>query len=170
MKVKCFVGIILALLLSAIVAMVIHFGCIMIGAKKSKSAALQINGETIEGITVIAHQYWAELPLLVVFQQLGGEIEWDSNHVANVTYNEKQYVLSLADEPSLKQLGTDDDLLIPAPGGGMFVCKAITKDVVLDDTTLRCVFRWLGTHLNIDIDYENAIVSIQSEPIDPFDG
>ena len=149
--------------------MAIHFGCVMTRAKQSKSAALQINGETIEGITVIAHQYWAELPLLVAFKQLGGEIAWGSNHIANVTYNEKQYVLSLADETSFKQLGTDDDLLIPTPGGGMFVCEAITKDVVLDDTTLRCVFCWSGTHLNIDIDYENAIVSIQSEPIDPFD-
>lgn len=166
MKSKRLLGIISGLLLAVLIAVAIYFCCVIMGAKQSKSAALQINGEAIEGTTVTAHRDWAELPLLVVFNQLGAEIAWDTDDIANVTYNEQQYVLSLADEPSFKQLGTDDDRFIPAPGSGMFVCEAITKDVVLDDTTLRWVFRWSGTHLNIDIDYENAIVSIQSEPVD----
>ncbi len=169
MKSKRLLSIISGLLLAALIAIAIYFCCVMTRVEQFKSAALQINGEIIDGTTVTAHRDWAELPLLVVFNQLGAEIEWDTDAIANIAFNEKQYVLSLADERSFKQLGTDDDWLIPAPGNSMFVCEAITKDVVLDDTTLRWVFRWSGTHLNIDIDYENAIVSIQSEPIDPFD-
>lgn len=119
------------------------------------------------GPPIVKH---ADLPFTKVMESFGAEIEWRNDKIADITYNNKKYILDL-NEVTLTESGDDLDL-IPPICGGRTTHRAIYKELILDDNTLS----WLLADLNngksylergyqdkkiyFEIDFEKCIIHL----------
>ena len=98
------------------------------------------------------------LPLTAIMRQLGADIQWRSDRVAQIRWNGKDYMLNTS-EVSLLEDGNDRNLIIPTPGGKMHT-QAIDRELLLDHLSVKTVMLMLGTQIKIDVDHLHQSVVI----------
>ena len=125
-----------------------------------KKATLFINGYPLLNNEVMICGDHAEMPLVETLLHFDCSVAWDSKETATLEYGGKTLQLSLVNK-SLRDLDTGNNLLKMAPGGKYFCCDAIEKDIVVDETTLRHVLRFLGIDNSLHIDCEQAAIYME---------
>ena len=126
----------------------------------STPGLLKINGVDVTRENVTIHYNYASLPLTEVMKGLGAKLIWVDDSTAELTYNEKKYILSLADSTLIED-GRDFNILIVPPGGKKRTLTISEKELIVDDGILLSVFSHLDIDARIRIDYDNQIVYIQ---------
>lgn len=114
-------------------------------------------GKYMEFIGTAPRRY-ALIPLTAVIKELGADVEWMSDTVARIRWNDKMYTLNTL-EVSLLEDGRDLNLIIPTPGGRVH-SQAIGCELLLDDVSVKTVALMLGTTIKVNVDYLNQIVVI----------
>ena len=72
------------------------------------------------------------LPFVALAESLGIPADWQSDAVAHLSFDNRTWVFDLADG-SLKQLGSNSDVLIPPPGSvGGKRTEAVERDAYID--------------------------------------
>lgn len=132
---------------------------------KEKSSEVTQNEQSFENAVIIRtaeiFDDYAVLPLCEVISKLGFSLTWDVNNNATFICDEIEYEISIY-EKSLTKKGDKDNYLIAAPGtNGNFICYASNGELMVDDTTLKCLFQtFLKYPLTISIDHNNNCVII----------
>ena len=110
-------------------------------------------------VNINFEQHYAELPLIRILIKMGASVTWQDDSVAAISINGNEYLLNI-DKRTLKKQGSEANYLQVAPGSnhGM-ICKMVSEEFICDsDTLLYFIVYELGAKM--DIDYENAIISI----------
>ncbi len=102
--------------------------------------------------------FCADLPLTKVLRGLEMQIKWLDDYKAEVTYNKNKYILDL-NELTFLQEGKDENLLIPVEGKRR-VCKALERELVLDDGTIVQMLKRMEAEVSIEVDFEKAAVDV----------
>lgn len=77
------------------------------------------------------------LPFVALAESLGIPADWQSDAVAHLSFDNRTWVFDLADG-SLKQLGSNSDVLIPPPGSvGGKRTEAVERDAYIDMGSLH---------------------------------
>ncbi len=138
-------------------------------------AELYINNQRITDENVLLHKIlnreaadYAEMPFTAVLKGAGYEVNWQNDYIAEVTKGDREYILNLQ-EISLTEKNMDYDL-IPILHGGIGVCKAIEKDVILDVTHVCYTLTDIGEDVTVNYDWENKKVVMTIEEDESFTG
>ena len=123
-----------------------------------KCGVLKMNGVDITQENVRIHSNYVELPLIEIMKSLGMRVEWVDKSTAEITYEEKKYILNLS-KVSLIEVGENFNLLLPAPGGKRFY-TVLEKELVLDSNTIKSAMYQMGVKINVDINRKERIVYI----------
>ncbi len=99
------------------------------------------------------------LPFTAILKCYGAQVNWITDTVAEITCNGSKYILDLSDQTMVKE-GSNGNYIIPAPGSTLYT-KAAAKELYIDSLNLRCVLRFIGTNVRIEIDHQNKTVTIQ---------
>lgn len=102
------------------------------------------------------YYYHADLPLTEVMKSLGMRVEWIDDITANVTYEDKKYVLDLA-KVSIVEVGTKHNLISAATGGHR-VYTVLDRELRLDDNTIKAFMYELGKKIDVHIDFDELVV------------
>ncbi|MBQ8184150.1 MAG: hypothetical protein IJ036_00010 [Lachnospiraceae bacterium] len=127
-----------------------------------KEATLEINGNLVDCSNVTVNAIWAHVPFCEVIKGLGGVVEWKDDETAKIVLLDKEYVLSMSDEVTLKREGWGDDNHMHSGvgyGSEMF-CKKIERDVIVDGLTLEMTLHNMGVQVVVYKSYEEQVVSI----------
>ena len=105
---------------------------------------LIVNGTELSG-TYYVYYYEntldVEIPLIAVAKELGATVEWKNNTIISFTYNDEEYLLDIS-EPSFG---------LPQPPGSTHYCRKITEnDIIVDDTSVSGIIRWLGGRITFN--------------------
>lgn len=114
--------------------------------------------EKINDLFSKEYHYRADLPLTEVLKSLGMSVEWTDYNTANVTYENKKYVLDLA-KVSMVEVGTTYNLSVPAPGGTR-VYTVLDIELILDSDTIENTLYEMGERIDIVIDHNKSIINI----------
>jgi hypothetical protein len=98
------------------------------------------------------------LPVTAILEQLGADVQWSSNEIAQIRFRGKVYTLNTIDV-SLIEDGTDLNCILPAPGGKIHA-HLMEKELMLDHVTFQTVALMLETRLVVDVDHQNQTVVI----------
>lgn len=98
------------------------------------------------------------LPFTAIMEQLGADVQWSSNEIAQIRFRGKVYTLNTIDV-SLIEDGTDLNCILPAPGGKIHA-HLMEKELMLDHVTFQTVALMLETRLVVDVDHQNQTVVI----------
>ena len=98
------------------------------------------------------------LPFTAIMTQLGADVKWSSNEIAQIRFREKVYTLN-TQAVSLIEVGTDLNCIIPTPGDKLHA-QAMDKELMLDHSTVKTVALMLGIPIIVDVDYQNQTVVI----------
>ena len=98
------------------------------------------------------------LPFTAIMAQLGADVQWNSNQIAQIRCNGKTYTLN-TQAVSLIEVGTDLNCIIPTPGDKLHA-QAMDKELMLDHSTVKTVALMLGIPIIVDVDYQNETVVI----------
>lgn len=125
--------------------------------------ALVVGGQTVSTHAIIYAGY-ATLPLCDVISALGFDLSPDGTDRMSFRCNNVKYEICLS-EKTLTKEGLDENYLIPAPGGGHYVCDVSDGDLVLDSGTLHSLFRtFLNYPIEITVDEEHDRVIVNPHP------
>lgn len=111
--------------------------------------------------TMVDHR--AEVPLLVILEELGYSIFWENDVSATLTNGKTRLELVLSELPSLM---TEDgeELLAPIPGATYFYAYANGRDLIVDTLVLRFVLSRLDIDAKVweNCDSNSAYISIKT--------
>ena len=99
------------------------------------------------------------LPFTSVAKCYGVQVKWTSNSVAEVTFQDRKYILDLSDISLVKE-GSSFNCIIPAPGSSVH-SQVMGKELILDSVTLRSVLSFMGLNVQIRINHQDKTVTIQ---------
>ena len=99
------------------------------------------------------------LPFTAILKCYGAQVNWITDTVAEITCNDSKYILDLSDQTLVKE-GSNGNYIIPAPGSTLYT-KAAGKELYIDSLNLRCVLKFIGINVRIEIDHQNKTVTIQ---------
>ncbi len=131
--------------------------------EKNYNGTLYINGEEItnENVTIHYrkdHSSYAELPFVKVLECLGYNLEWNCKNTCNILYNNIDYTLNICENTLFKE---DDNinLILPLPGNYQ-IHKALDKELILTDHTIKYALLHMDKSIDIEFDFEKSIVYI----------
>ncbi len=124
-----------------------------------QSGSLYVNDKEIADVDITIYKDYAEIPLIEMLKGVGFEVNWTSDRTAEFRSDDVKYIIDL-DEVSCKKEGTTDNLLIPAPGNTIFICKESNHDIILDGVTAMCTMDFLENDVFIHIDHEKLAVYV----------
>lgn len=86
----------------------------------------------------------AKVPLLSVVEAMGAEITWVSDDIAEILFEENQFILTLSDKTmyftNSDQYDPSLNVLVSPPGNNTGSCDYLEKDLLIDQTILYMVF------------------------------
>jgi len=128
----------------------------------SESGKLVVNNGAPITENVVIHfiQYgdYADLPFTEVMKGLDMSVVWVASDTAEITHNDKKYILGLS-EVTFVESGKSKNLIIIPPGTKATI-RAIDRELILDSTTMQSVLYGIGVKVDIDIDVERHIVYV----------
>lgn len=98
------------------------------------------------------------LPLSYILNDLGVQVEWESNNKGSFTYGEELFIIDMSDGTKLLD-EEGNSLLFPAPGGNMYV-GAEEYELMLDSVTLKSVLYIIGIEVQTGIDINNKVLNV----------
>ena len=110
----------------------------------------------------------AKVPLLSVWEAMGAEITWVSDDIAEILFEENQFILTLSDKTmyftNSDQYDPSLNVLVSPPGNNTGSCDYLEKDLLIDQTILYMVFWVQDESVEISWDKQNKqIFIVQSE-------
>lgn len=126
-----------------------------------KAGTLKINGVEIAQENVRIYPKYAELPLTKVMEGLGMKVDWVDSDTAEITYEDKKYILILS-KVWLAEVGDKDNFnLIMPPPGGRRTYAVLEQELLLDCWTIHsAIFLMDDINIDIHIDREEQTVYI----------
>ncbi len=124
-----------------------------------RAGSISINGNVIPGVTAKIRNKDALLPFTEVLRGFGFNLVWRDNNTADITYENKMFVLDV-EEASLVEEGFDYNLLDTPPGSIRYYCKPEGRELVTDSDTVNSVMYDLGKKIDIDIDRDKLAVYV----------
>ncbi len=105
------------------------------------------------------YTYDSLIPFVVVLEQLGVEVTWQNETLANVEIKGEQYIIDIKEMRFGRQDVDHENLLTLSTGGPCYI-HPLEKDLMLDDITLRIALRESGLKCEILTDWESGKVTI----------
>ncbi len=131
------------------------------------NGVLIINGRVLESTNVTIYDgYDAKLPLLEVISNIGFQIEWADTTIANVTFEDRTFVIDLIEKSFIEnggKFGETFNYLTCPPGGSNYICELYENEIYLDRCTFYAAMRMIGLNIRIDVDYYDATVVIETD-------
>lgn len=142
---------------------------------------LSINGELVDDAEIVVHHKGyrinhafpffvleedtgAEMPLLLLFENFGGEINWENEQKATLMLDGKEYDFILSDEPSIKSKETGEDLLgfvlVGYPSDFPCIYGEKNNEIYYDYQCIDVVFQNLGKNIEINVDHKENMVYV----------
>ena len=129
--------------------------------ERQERAALIINGIKVEcqyTLSINHTEGYAELPLILIINSLGGKVDWISEREVYIRVNNKDYVLNCV-ELSLYQDGVDFNILSLPPGSTHRVYYRVQdQEFIVDSDSIRFFLSLIDEE--IDIDYNTLAVEL----------
>lgn len=130
------------------------------------NGVLIINGRVLEGTNVTIYDgYDAKLPLLEVISNIGFQIEWADTTIANVTFEDRTFVIDLKEKSFIEnggKFGETFNYLTCPPGGSSYICELYENEIYLDRCTFYAAMRMIGFDMSIEVSYRDATVVIET--------
>jgi len=125
-----------------------------------KPGTLKINGVEIAQENVMIYSNYAELPLTKVMENLGMKVDWVDSDTAEITYEDKKYILTLS-KVLLVEVGDKDNFnfIMPPPGGHQ-TYTVLEQELLLDSGTIKSAMFLMGRDVAIRINHEEQAVYI----------
>lgn len=129
--------------------------------EEPQAATLEVDGKNIYTEYCLIYSNYETIPLAKTLEALGFAIEWETDTVANLTYGENGYVLSLS-ELSLtgEKMG---NVLIAAPGSRIFSRKAIEKDIIVDIDLFRSAVYLMDMNVSVNCNRETKCIYVETQ-------
>lgn len=122
---------------------------------------LIVNGKDIAaGNYVRINKEYAELPFTAIMEALGSKIIWLNQTNAIIIFRNESYILDTA-QCTLIEAGGNINFLSAPPGGTQYY-KTAEKELVLDDSTMNSAFYLMKADIDIKINYNDSIITINS--------
>ena len=152
----------LAAVLIISICLIVHHNSIT-----PKHGDLVVNGEIVcQNDIDIYKNNVAHIPLVKVMQAMGFDIQWENDNVANINGYGKTLVLNVS-QMSLIDADSSHNLITPAPGSRNFYCQTASKDIVIDDNTVKSIMTLLEIDIRIDVNLSQAAVYIYTTGNNP---
>jgi len=100
----------------------------------------------------------AELPLIEIIKEIGAQINWQDEMIANIVYDNKKYVL-YTNLNSMYEEGNERNLIAPPPGTQNACFKFVQDQYIVGSSSIRYLMEKWG--FNINIDFEQFIITIE---------
>lgn len=154
-----------ALVLGVTIMSACFFSCQK--ATTSMQGDLVVNGEIVcqNNIDIYKNNV-AHIPLVKVMQAMGFDVQWENDNVANINGYGKTLVLNVS-QMSLIDVDSSHNLITPAPGSRNYYCQAASKDIIIDDNTVKSIMTLLGIDIRIDTNLSKSIVYIYTTGNNP---
>ena len=127
-----------------------------------KTGSLFVNGKevTVKNPIKIYFDY-AELPLTTVLENLGGNVKWQNDNIATISFKGKKYKLDMEKISVIKVGRKLDNLIMPITGGYRFY-ETVDRELILDSNMIQQVLKQMGAEISIAIDRSQFVVLINS--------
>jgi hypothetical protein len=124
-------------------------------------AALFINGREIPNVSAKIRYEDTVLPFTEVLKGAGFNVTWRDNNIADVTYEDKTYILNIQDGTLVEEgYDADSDILLCPPGSRHCYWKAEGRELYVDENTIFCTIYDFGKIMDIDVDRGKLIVYV----------
>ena len=124
-----------------------------ITGEKQGIAELRINGKNIGCDYKLSLDYaagYAELPLVLIINSLGGTVDWISEREVYITVNNKEYLLN-CDELTLYQDGVDFNILALVPGAThRVIYRILDREFIVDSDSIKFFLSLINEEMIID--------------------
>lgn len=122
---------------------------------------LTVNGYSLTEASYMSFtSHGAMVPFVAVLEKLGAEIIWENDCTATIVFAEKQYFLDTSVATLIRD-GDETNCLIPAPGSSVHH-QTVDGVFVLDHITTRTALMIMGMMIDVEVDYKNNTVIINS--------
>lgn len=123
--------------------------------------SLQFEGKEIQRVERVASKVGTEeIPFIAVLQAAGATIEWDTETVASVKYNNKSYTLNISECLMYDNNNQSFNMISGVPGA--YVTHTVAeKELYLEQTMVKVALkRVFGINYLVSIDHEERIINI----------
>lgn len=105
-----------------------------------------------------------EVPFVAILEAYGAEVEWESDTVAVITYNEDRYTLN-TEEYTMYLDGDDYNLLGSGAAGSMHTYTPGIKEIYIEHSVVMVKLNdIIKDRKIIDFDFENRVVNVIDNP------
>ena len=102
----------------------------------------------------------AKLSIVDVFESLGVGIEYESDNLIRVTYDEKEFYLNIAEKALYREGDSRNWILIP-PGSKVFSAEVIDGKLIVESAGIRATLQVeFGIFVRFNVDEENLKVTM----------
>ena len=105
---------------------------------------------------------YAKLPMIATLQSLGVQVEWQDEHTATLTYEEKSLILDL-EAKTITEPGKNDMWIHEVSGYCVRVRERAGQELIVDDTSMdEVLFYFFGNQSPTFTlsDWENATITV----------
>lgn len=99
-------------------------------------------------------------PFVKVIEELGGRVFWVDDNIAEITYADEKYILTLS-EITLTKIGDENYNYICNIGGTKY-CEVLDREILVDHGTLSCILSLMRIKVQFHLCSEEGYVSINS--------
>ena len=151
-------GLKITIVIILIIVIVFLQACI----KQKTKYVLIIDNSVVNSDCVYLDNNCFRLPLICTLKEIGIDICWIDNDIAEFQWNNQLYLLSLREKKLIRK-NDEFNLITPPPGSGDYICEVdySKREIILDDTTLHGVLQLLGFKAYFNIDCENCLFHIE---------
>ena len=117
---------------------------------------LYLNGVKISDVIYNEEHRYFELPLIKIFISMGATVEWESDTIANILFNEKNYTLDVLNYTIVEK---DDEinLLCPLPGSNYTPCLNFIDGELFVDNSLSSMLLMFELGLDFSWDHDTLV-------------
>ena len=126
-----------------------------------KLANLYVQEKSVECEHTFVCKDYATIPLVITLEALGFGVAWEDDHIANLTYGSREYVLNLTERSLIEKNGTMGNVLIPAPGSDVYSFEPTERDIIIDVRFFQGVMYLLKMNVYVDWDVEERNIHIK---------
>ena len=161
MKKTTIIALIAWILIIAFVGVSLYFGEKPVVEKDlPQIATLNIEGKTIEGMTIQIYKDYVDLPFVEMLKAFGADVNWLDGDIAEINYNGKEYILDLWEFSFMGEYEGEYINIFEMPYGTGVYRWVRDKEVIFDISSIRMFMNAMDIEFYLDIDYDNSIVYI----------
>ena len=122
---------------------------------------LNIEGKTIEGMSIKIYKHDVELPFVEMLKAFGADVDWVDKNVAKINCNGKEYTLNLLEFSFMGECdGEYEDMLEFLERREVYRYTVLDKEIMFESYLIEMFMYEMETSFDMDIDRENLIVYV----------